>query len=612
MARYQSESLNEIRSRSECTRAVVFLHGFSGDRDDTWGTLPLRFGTADAAWDIYTLGYATTLMPDLLGFWSGDPDIPILATMLSTQFANDPLRRYKSLALVAHSMGGLVVQRALIDAPDLADRMRNVILFGTPSAGSRKASWTRIWKRQLRNMAADSDFIKSLRRDWDARFGTNPSFDLKVVAGEEDRFVSAESSLEPFPKEFHHVISGDHHSMLRPSGQRSPIMRLLTSALSGGPVEDETLDPLALAAEVPNFAAPALIVARGEKMSQEDVVRAALAWEQNGRRDEAIALLQRYQALGTDVQGTLAGRIKRLWINNEDPGFARHALDLYQGALDRARETRDKDQIYYHAINIAFLEFVAFGRVDRAGELAELALENATLSEVNVWSVATRAEANLYLRRFDPALELYRTMREFEVEPWQYASTALQAGQIAIKFEDTELADRLEEIFTPTAKQANGILVGYNSADAEWKDRLCRMLAPFLRDGDTELKLWIDSEESRTAAVRHEELRSALQSTGVAIILVSASFLASQYVTDHALREIERVAAEGKIKLYWVYVSRAPYEAAQLEAFETAHDLSQPLCALARSQQDEVLLNVARDIKATALGATARFKSQES
>ena len=53
-------------------------------------------------------------------------------------------------------------------------------------------------------------------------------------------------------------------------------------------------------------------------MSQQDVVRAALALEQNGKRDEAMALLQRCQALGTDVQGTLAGRIKRMWIENED------------------------------------------------------------------------------------------------------------------------------------------------------------------------------------------------------------------------------------------------------------------------------------------------------
>ena len=49
-----------------------------------------------------------------------------------------------------------------------------------------------------------------------------------------------------------------------------------------------------------------------------------------------MALLQRHQGLGTDVQGTLAGRIKRMWMENEDLSFAQHALDLYRGGLDVA------------------------------------------------------------------------------------------------------------------------------------------------------------------------------------------------------------------------------------------------------------------------------------
>ena len=112
MSEYQRGSLNPIRSQPECERAAVFLHGFSGDRDDTWDRLPGLLGTAVADWDIYTLGYATTFRPDFLGVWSADPDLPILATMMTTQASIDPLRRYGSLAVVAHSMGGLIVQRA--------------------------------------------------------------------------------------------------------------------------------------------------------------------------------------------------------------------------------------------------------------------------------------------------------------------------------------------------------------------------------------------------------------------------------------------------------------------------------------------------------------------
>ena len=289
-------------------------------------------------------------------------------------------------------MGGLVVQRALVDDPVLAKRTDKVVLFGTPSAGLRKASWIAFWKRQLRNMAAGSEFITGLRRDWDARFRTETGFDLSVVAGESDQFVPPDSSLAPFPRQVQHVVPGDHFSMVRAADANSPSVRLLKSTLSDAPVAQELSAQLALAAEVPDANALALIKGSGDEMSQQEVVRAALALEQNGKRGEAMALLQRYQELGTDVQGTLAGRIKRLWIVNEDEDFARHALALYQRAVGVARKMGDRDQIYYHSINVAFLELVAFHRTEQARVMAELALENASLSEASAWSVATQAE----------------------------------------------------------------------------------------------------------------------------------------------------------------------------------------------------------------------------
>ena len=431
-----------------------------GNRDDTWDRLPGLLGTHAADWNIYTLGYATTLCPDFVGGWSADSDLPNLATMLTTQTRIHPLGRYRSLVLVAHSMGGLVVQRALVDDPKLADRASKVVLFGTPSAGLRKASRLTFWKRQLRNMAIGSEFITALRKEWAARFEPKPSFELWIVAGEQDQFVPSQSSLGPFPRRFRHVVPGDHLSMVKPADANSTSVRLLTAALAGEPVPYETIAPLTLAAEIPDSRTSALIEARGNAMSQQDIVRAALALEKNGKRDEATALLQRYQALGTDVQGTLAGRIKRMWIENNDPGFAQHALDLYQEALNGACQSGDRSQIYYLAINVAFLEFAAFNRIERAREMAQLALSNAALSRATAWSVATQAEANLYLGNHDRALDLYRGMRKFDAKPWMIASTALQAGQIASKLGDSEMARRLEGVFGATLGLATMISVG--------------------------------------------------------------------------------------------------------------------------------------------------------
>jgi pimeloyl-ACP methyl ester carboxylesterase len=69
----QQGALRELRNEPRIDRAVVFIHGFSGSRDDTWATFPNLLGTEVKDWNIFTLGYATTLLPDVLGIWSADP-----------------------------------------------------------------------------------------------------------------------------------------------------------------------------------------------------------------------------------------------------------------------------------------------------------------------------------------------------------------------------------------------------------------------------------------------------------------------------------------------------------------------------------------------------------
>jgi hypothetical protein len=84
MSDTRAGELNAIR-RDGRDRAVIFLHGFTGIRDDTWDCFPGLLGTHLAGWDIFTLGYATTMVPDVVGIWSADPELPILATMFWTE-----------------------------------------------------------------------------------------------------------------------------------------------------------------------------------------------------------------------------------------------------------------------------------------------------------------------------------------------------------------------------------------------------------------------------------------------------------------------------------------------------------------------------------------------
>jgi hypothetical protein len=55
--------------------AVVFVHGFTGDPELTWGRFP-AFVASDprlSGWDIFSLGYATTLALDVRGLVARRP-----------------------------------------------------------------------------------------------------------------------------------------------------------------------------------------------------------------------------------------------------------------------------------------------------------------------------------------------------------------------------------------------------------------------------------------------------------------------------------------------------------------------------------------------------------
>ena len=605
----QESNITAIRQKN-ADRAVVFVHGFTGSRDDTWDRFPALLGTSTTDWDIFTVGYATTLLPDVVGIWSADPDLPILSKMLCTELGTPPFARYQSLALIAHSMGGLVVQKALVDNPEIARRVRQVILFGTPSGGLRKAGWITFWKRQLKNMAEGSSFITSLRADWKRLYAVNPPFNVLVVAGASDQFVPPVSSLEPFDVRLQRVVVGDHLSIVKPADAKAPSVALVVATLEAGitPAPDP-VSQLRLASERPSAKAPEVVQkveATTDEMPVKLIVDSALALERAGKRNEAISLLERYKDKDTDVKGTLGGRFKRLWLETEQKEYAERASTLYQEALSAAKMP---DQIYYLAINVGFMKFTFENDNATAAAMAKLALQHADPPGNDVWKTATIAEAYLYLGRTDEALSEYRRLLTLDADAWKHQSASLQAGRVAAKLGDRALAEKLEAIFTPGARQVNRIFVSYSHRDMDWLERLKTMAAPYLRAAESELDLWEDTR-LKSGQQWDVEIRRALDQAGVGVALVSANFLASTYVVDDELPVMIKAADEGGLRLLWVYISAAGWEQTQLRRFQATHDTKKPLDSRPVPEQNEILLSVAQQMKEAALGATRRFKNQ--
>jgi len=327
--------------------AILFIHG--GNVESTWGRFPqlLMAEAALASWDVFSLGYPTSLAFDIAGVWSADPAIIELGGLIETVADVPPIDAYGALAILAHSMGGLLVQRALLSNDALRKRVSHLLLFGTPSNGLEKASPFNFWKRQIREMATGSPFITKLRSDWTRSIGSTPPFTFVTVAGDHDEFVPRTSSIEPFPEPLRRMAYGNHIEIVKPKDAEHLGYKIALKALTGIGTAGSVLDSARLAVESRRFqeAVDTLWPNRAD-LDDESLGTLALALESVGRQSDAIDMLMKAKPRGTDPIGVLAGQLKRRWLVERKRTDAEQALSLYGQALERAETKQDAAQAH--------------------------------------------------------------------------------------------------------------------------------------------------------------------------------------------------------------------------------------------------------------------------
>jgi tetratricopeptide (TPR) repeat protein len=197
---------------------------------------------------------------------------------------------------------------------------------------------------------------------------------------------------------------------------------------------------------------------RAAEVDEDTLVVLALALDGAGRRDDAVRVLQdRGDRAGTDVLGTLAGRIKRRWVGERRQADAELSGTLYARGHELASAAGSHGQAYYHAINLAFLSLLHRKDVAKAREWAADALAHceAQAEAVReggpdpdaVWRAATQGEALLIQGQTDAALEAYGRALALEPRPWQALSMFWQGRLVADALGDARGRDGLDRLF---------------------------------------------------------------------------------------------------------------------------------------------------------------------
>lgn len=172
---------------------------------------------------------------------------------------------------------------------------------------------------------------------------------------------------------------------------------------------------------------------------------------------------------------------------------------------------------------------------------------------------------------------------------YRHAAKNRSSGQVE------RLAKLIGERGLPEYRGATrgNVFISYSHADRQWLDRLQVHLKPIEREG--RLVRW-DDTELKPGAKWETDIIDAINSAKVIVLLVTAEFLASDFIATTELPLILRVAEERGAKVLPVIVSSCMWPYHPLATFQAANSPATPLATLPRRKREAALADIAAKI----------------
>ena len=144
------------------------------------------------------------------------------------------------------------------------------------------------------------------------------------------------------------------------------------------------------------------------------------------------------------------------------------------------------------------------------------------------------------------------------------------------------------------ASEIRSIFISYARADQPWLDRLRIHLAPLERSRRVEI--WHDGK-IRTGSEWRLDIDAALERASAAILLVTANFMASNFIYENELPPILKRRAAIGLKVYPVIVSNSLFTSdPAVSSLKTFNDPVRPLSSLPHSEVEGELARLAAEL----------------
>lgn len=139
------------------------------------------------------------------------------------------------------------------------------------------------------------------------------------------------------------------------------------------------------------------------------------------------------------------------------------------------------------------------------------------------------------------------------------------------------------------------VFLAANEADDRWLAELCTFLKPFANRG---IRTWSVGDLLKTGRQK-DALQAALARTDLAVLLVSADFLAEEFALGNSLHALIGAGVSREIrpmKVLWVPVGPSAYEVTDISEYSPLHDPRRPLDVLRDAEAKRAVPTICKRI----------------
>lgn len=148
-----------------------------------------------------------------------------------------------------------------------------------------------------------------------------------------------------------------------------------------------------------------------------------------------------------------------------------------------------------------------------------------------------------------------------------------------------------EFLMTPIPYNRTKVFISYSHKDAKYLQRLQTHFAHYERMGLVDV--W-DDTKLPPGTLWQEEIKHVIALTRVAILLVSADFLASQFIAENELPPLLAAAQTQGATIIPVILSACAFEASSLARFQAVNNPSKPISSMNWNEKEKIWATVAR------------------